>query len=198
MDEVLTPRALDAARGRTDFLTLGVDLNDASGKRKMDRKPRGTHAELVAIVDVERGEPVRWAGKSYPVDWREGTLVQEAHLNMFSKRVSSAMTPRSRRHRRSEEMKELARTFAPTMILHHLHSTDWWRVWSTAWSGARDLARTVLFNQPVPQGGAEIETVVQVPGPNERVGVHHGLNGRYSIKEDRPRMSTMVTDKSEP
>ena len=55
VDEVLTPQLLDAARGRTDFVTLGVDLNDKSGKRKMDRKARGTHAELVAIVDVERG-----------------------------------------------------------------------------------------------------------------------------------------------
>ena len=53
VDEVLTPRVLDAARGRADFLTLGVDLNDRSGKGKMERKARGTHAELVAIVDVE-------------------------------------------------------------------------------------------------------------------------------------------------
>ena len=40
MDEVVTPQVLDAARGRAVFLTLGVDLNDRSGKRKMD----GNHA----------------------------------------------------------------------------------------------------------------------------------------------------------
>ena len=132
MDEVLTPQVLGAARGRTDFLTLGVDLNDGSGKRKMDRKARGTHAELVAIVDIERGEPVHWTGKSYPVDWQERTLVQEADLNshlfccgaervlvfccgaervlvlgchdlnMFSERAKSTMAPGSQRHRRSE------------------------------------------------------------------------------------------------
>ena len=159
VDEVLTPQVLDAARGRTDFLTLGVDLNDGSGKRKMDRKARGTHAELVAVVDVERGKPVRWTGKSYPVDWQERTLVQEADLNshlfrcgaervlvlgchdlnMFSERAKSVMVPGSHRQRRSEEMEELAREFNPTMILHHPHSTDWWRVWSTAWSGARSF-----------------------------------------------------------
>ena len=159
VDAVLTPQVLDAARGRTDFLTLGVDLDDGSGKQKMDRKARGTHAELVAIVDIERGEPVRWTGKSYPVDWQERTLVQETDLNshlfrcgaervlvlgchdltIFNARGRSAMTPGSRRHRRSEEMKALAREFGPTMILHHPHSTDWWRVWSTAWSGARGL-----------------------------------------------------------
>lgn len=78
--EVLTPRVLDAARGRAAYLTLGVDLNDRNGKRKMDRKSRGTHAELVAIVDLECGKPVRWTGKSYPVDWQERTLVQESKL----------------------------------------------------------------------------------------------------------------------
>ena len=159
MDEVLTPQVLDAARGGTDFLTLGVDLNDKSGKRKMDRKARGPHAELVAIVDVKRGEKVRWTGKSYPVRWQERSLVQEAelsshlfrcgaervlvlgchHLNMFNKRAKSKMSPGSHRHRRSEEMKALAREFSPTMILHHPHSTDSPRIWSTAWSGAREF-----------------------------------------------------------
>ena len=159
VDEVLTPQLLDAARGRTDFVTLGVDLNDKSGKRKMDRKARGTHAELVAIVDVERGEPVRWTGKSHPVNWQERTLVQEADLeshlfrcgaervlvlgchdlNMFSNRAKSRMSPGGHRDRRSEEMKALAREFGPTMILHHPHSTDSPWNWSTAWSGAREF-----------------------------------------------------------
>ena len=39
--EVLTSKVLGAARGRAEFLTLGVDLNHRSGKRKMDRKSRG-------------------------------------------------------------------------------------------------------------------------------------------------------------
>ena len=157
--EVLTPRVLDAARGRAAFLTLGVDLNDRSGKRKMDRKSRGTHAELVAIVDVERGKPVQWTGKSYPVAWQERTLVQEADLeshliecgkervlvlgchdlNMFSARARANMRAGSPRHRRSRRMRKLARDFGPTMILHHPHSTDWPGIWSTAWSGAREF-----------------------------------------------------------
>ena len=159
VDEVLTPQVLDAARGRTEFLTLGVDLNDRSGKRKMDRKARGTHAELVAIVDIEQGEPVQWTGKSYPVTWQERTLVQEADLNshlfycgaervlvlgchdlnMFSERAKSVMVPGSHRQQRSEEMEELVTEFSPTMILHHPHSTDSPWIWSTAWSGARGL-----------------------------------------------------------
>ena len=157
--EVLTPQVLDAARGRADFLTLGVDLNDRSGKGKMEGKARETHAELVAIVDVERGETVHWTGKSYPVSWQDSTLVQEADvashlfqcrtervlvlgchdLNMFSPRAKANMSAGSRRHRRSRQMRKLTREFWPTMILHHPHSTDSPRVWSTAWSGAREF-----------------------------------------------------------
>ena len=161
IDEVLTPEVLDAARGRAQFLTLGVDLTDRSGKRKMDRKARGTHAELVAIVDVERGVSVQWTGKSYPVSWQERTLVQEADLsshlfrcadervlvlgchdlNMFSARSQKNQKAGSERQRRSERMRSLARSFRPTIILHHPHSTDSPRIWSTAWSGARELLR---------------------------------------------------------
>ena len=159
VDEVLTPQVLDAARGRADFLTLGVDLNDRSGKRKKDRGARETHAELVAIVDVERGKPVRWTGKSYPVLWQERELVQqvdlESHqfccgtervlilgchdLNMFSRRAEANMKAGSDRHKRSKRMRKLAGEFGPTMILHHPHLTDSPRIWSTPWSGAREL-----------------------------------------------------------
>ena len=89
MDEVPTPQVLDAARGRADFLTLDVDLNDRSGKREMDRKSRGTHAELLAIVDVERGRPVWWTDKSYPVSWQERSLVQEADLESAARPVGA-------------------------------------------------------------------------------------------------------------
>ena len=159
VDRVLTPEVLDAARGRANFLTLGVDLNDRSGKRKMDRKPGETHAELVAIVDVERGEPVHWTGKSYPVAWQERTLVQETDLEshlfrcgkervlvlgchdltMFSARAWANMKTGSPRHGRSRRMRELAQDFRPTIILHHPHSTDMPQIWATAWSGAREF-----------------------------------------------------------
>ena len=157
VDIVLTSQVMEAAHGRTDYLTLGVDLNDKSGKRKMERKARGTHAELVAIVDIARGEPVQWTGKSYPVSWQERTLVQETDLNshlfccetervlvlgchdlnMFSPRAWKNMDKGSNRHVRSECMWNLAKRFRPTMILHHPHTTDSARIWATAWSGAQ-------------------------------------------------------------
>ena len=148
--QVLTRQVLEAARTRAEFLTLGVDLNDSDTK---------THAELVAIVDVNRGKPVQWTGKSYPVSWQERTLVQETNLeshlfscgtdrvlvlgchdlNMFSPRARANMKAGSRKYRRSKRMRELTREFRPTMILHHPHSTDSPRIWATAWSGAREL-----------------------------------------------------------
>ena len=157
--DVLTPEVLSAARGRTQFLTLGVDLNDSSGKRKMDQTSRGPHAELVAIVDVEKGTVVQWTGKSYPTSWQEGTLVQEVNLNshlldcgtervlvlgchdlnMFSPRARANMTSGTPRHTRSEAMTNLTRAFEPTIILHHPHSTDSPRIWATPWSGAREF-----------------------------------------------------------
>ena len=42
VDEVLTAELLVAARGRAQFLTLGVDLSDRSGKRKMDRQAKAS------------------------------------------------------------------------------------------------------------------------------------------------------------
>ena len=129
VDEILTPEVLDAVRGRAQFLTLGVDLNDRSGKWKMDKEAQGTHAELVAIVDVERGEAARWTGKSYPVSSQERTLVQEADLeshffrfgdervlvlgchdlNMFSARSKANLKAGSERYRRSKRMRRLAK-----------------------------------------------------------------------------------------
>ena len=159
VDQVLIPSVMDAARGRVDYLTLGIDLTDRSGKRKMDRRARGAHAELVAIVDVAQGKPVQWTGKSYPVSWQERTLVQEVDLNshlfccemervlvlgchdlnMFSPRAKANMRVGSVRQWRSDCMWNLARGFRPTMILHHPHSTDSQRIWTTAWSGARNM-----------------------------------------------------------
>ena len=70
----------------------------------------------------------------------ERVLVLGCHdLNMFSSRAQANMKTGSQRYRRSQQMRELTRKFRPTMILHHPHSTDSPRIWSTAWSGAREF-----------------------------------------------------------
>ena len=93
MCDVLTPQVLAAARGRTQFLTLGVDLNN---KRKMDRTSHGPTAELVAIVDVEKGAVVQWTGKSYPTSWQEGTLGPGGEPRLAPARLRDGARARSR------------------------------------------------------------------------------------------------------
>ena len=207
---VLTPSVMDAARGRTDYLTLGVDLNDRSSKRKMDRKARGTHAELVAIVDIARGEPVQWTGKSYPVSWQERTLVQEAgldshlfccetervlilgchDLNMFSPRAKANMKDGGNRQRRSKYMWTLARKFDPTMILHHPHTTDSPNIWRIAWRGAREMLLRKCGERHVWASG-----IAYYNGGEKRRGTVRGvLEGTRCCDEDVVNICIRPTD----
>ena len=61
VDGVLKPQVLDAARGRANFLTLGVDLNDRSGKRKMTgsraARPRSSWASSMSNGASRCGGP---------------------------------------------------------------------------------------------------------------------------------------------
>lgn len=60
VDACLTKKVLDAAKARTDVLTLGIDLMGYPWR-----------AELVAVIDCHTGKVVRWTGKSYPVGYQE-------------------------------------------------------------------------------------------------------------------------------
>ena len=167
IENVLTTQVLNVIRRRADFLTLGIDLNHDKGRHKMDRLPRGIHAELIAVVKTASGEITHWTGKSYSLSWQEKTLVHETDLkshlfrcgkervlilgchdlNMFSNRSAANQKPNSPRQKRCDSMRELVRKFRPTVILHHPHSTDSPRIWSTAWSGARKFLRGRKYGQ---------------------------------------------------
>ena len=145
---------------RSRFLTVGVDLVP-DGQSKIGGG-NDTRAELVGVVDLDEGAVVRWTGKSYPMSREEErVLVQETHLeshllraaghrvlvlgchdlNMFHPRSrSAAKGPRRKRWR---EMDDLARTFEPTMVLHHPHQTDRPDTWRQGWSG---LHRSLAFD----------------------------------------------------
>jgi hypothetical protein len=148
---ILTPRLLDAARGKARYLTLGIDL--------MAAPPSRSHAELVAVVDLRSGRILRWTGKSYPVAAQENSLwhvtnlkshclrlagrrvlVLGCHdLNMFSQRAWKNQKRGSPRRERTKEMRKIAKQFRPEIILHHPHTTESFRTWQTAWAGARKL-----------------------------------------------------------
>ena len=159
VNKVVTEKVLKKARRRAAFLTVGVDLNTDGGKlRKRDTR-LNIHAEVVGVVNTASGKIVHWTGKSYPVGWQENTLVQEANLkshlfccrrmrvvvlgchdlNMFSKRSYANQDPNGPRRSRCDDMQRSATAFKPTVILQHPHATDSPNIWSTGWSGAREL-----------------------------------------------------------
>lgn len=148
---VVSARVLDAARGKMDVLTIGIDLVDSR---------RAEHAELVAVYDVKARRLVRWTGKSYPTSNQERTLVHctdlSTHLleiaqervlvlgchdlNMFSPRGHANQSPDGTRRLRCNDMRELAASFRPTIVLQHPHSTDTPNIWRMPWmSLAREL-----------------------------------------------------------
>jgi hypothetical protein len=134
---------LTAAAGRVEVLTLGVDLG----------APSAEHVELVAIVDVVRGQVIRWTGKSYPTGYQEDSLLQVAalgshllrvagervlvlgchDLNMFSPRARANQDPGGQRRVRCDAMVEIVERFRPTVVLQHPHSTDTPRIWRMPW-----------------------------------------------------------------
>lgn len=171
VDCVVSGKALQAARRRTKYLTLGVDLNREGQKegrvlgdhRCSTKCPSThTHAELVAIFDTDIGEVVSWTGKSYPVDGQQHTLVHVVDLgthlfevcserilvlgchdlHMFSSRGRKSSRP-SRKMIRKQRMRELAGEFKPTIILHHPHTTYSPNVWSGAWGATVAALPTV-------------------------------------------------------
>lgn len=151
---VVTPRVLDAARGKADVLTIGIDLFD-------DRDP--THAELVGVFDVARRKLVGWTGKSYPTGDQQDTLVHvrdlDTHLfeiagervlvlgchdlNMFSPRGHANQSPDGVRRRRCDEMKRKVAQFKPTVVLQHPHSTDTPNIWRLPWLTLAKMAPSV-------------------------------------------------------
>lgn len=159
---VVSGDVLQAARERTKYLTLGVDLNRKQQKQEWisgDHRcrpncpPSCTHAELVAVFDTDAGDVVHWTGKSHPVEGQQHTLVHVVDLSthlyeacserllilgchdlhMFSHRGRKAAYI-SRKMTRKQHMRERARKFDPTVVLHHPHTTYSPRVWQHAWS----------------------------------------------------------------
>lgn len=150
LSALLSPKVLAAARPRTHFLTVGLDLLGPRGMNSL-------HAELVAVVDVATGKTVRWTGKSYPVDLQEETLVGvtdlASHLlevagervvvlgchdlNLFSNRAYGNQREGSRRRQRCDEMRRVVDEFGPTMVLQHPHTTDTPNIWGAPWGSLK-------------------------------------------------------------
>lgn len=154
--QILTSRVWRAARQRTRWLTVGIDQ-----RWELDGW-KWPHAELVAIVDVEREDVVGWTGKSFPVIHQQRDLIQaplESHfvtlgrrrivvlgchdLNMYNPRGYANQAADGPRRKRCDKFRRMCKQFAPTIVVQHPHSTDSPNIWRTAWAGLRDDLPTV-------------------------------------------------------
>lgn len=152
LQEILTNRVWKAARQRTRWLTIGIDQD--WGPEDLWPRP---HAELVAIVDVEREKVVGWTGKSFPVTSQQRDLIQaplESHfitlgrrhvvvlgchdLTMYNARGYANQDPAGTRRKRCDKFRRMCRQFSPTIVVQHPHRTDSPNIWRTAWAGLRD------------------------------------------------------------
>jgi hypothetical protein len=143
VEQVVTPRVGDAAKGKCRYVTLGIDLWSDDN----------VDAELVALVDLGSLRILRWTGKSYPTSREERSLIQvvdlKSHLlrlgderilllgchdlNMFSPRAWANQSRSSPRRQRCAEMRKMVANFRPTVVLHHPHRTDSPRIWRMPW-----------------------------------------------------------------
>ncbi|MDC0672065.1 hypothetical protein [Nannocystis radixulma] len=149
---ILTNPVLKAVRQHTRWLTIGIDQR--WGPEDYEHRP---HAELVAIVDVERGSVVGWTGKSFPTLNQERHLIQaplESHfltigrrrvvvlgchdLSMYNPRGYANQDPAGARRKRCDKFRRMCRQFSPMIVVQHPHSTDSPNIWRTAWAGLRD------------------------------------------------------------
>ena len=171
VDAVMRGPLIEAAKRRTRFLTLGVDLN---GNRTKEDRIQGdhacrrtcpqacTHAELVAVLDTTTGQVKRWSGKSHPTGAQQHTLVHvkdlDTHflelgservlllgchdLHLFSGRGRQSLHNSTPKEERRQWMLDRSRAFKPTMVLHHPHATYSPNIWNGAWGGTRSRIPT--------------------------------------------------------
>lgn len=161
MQNFLTEDLIQTISLKTDFVTFGVDVFHNVGAHGCDynvrRKCKGfeKHAELVGTFDTKIQKFTGWTGKSYPVSLQVNTLLYcnklESHfqyfgqtpvlvlgchdLNIFSPRSRKSSTVGTYKGKIISFIQKKCDEFKPEVVLHHPHSTDSPRIWSTAWSG---------------------------------------------------------------
>jgi hypothetical protein len=129
-----------------------------------------------------------WTGKSNPHSSQESLLVCindfSSHfiqttrvdkilslgchdLNLFSNRALANSTPGSWRNLRILKLRELGKSFQPSVVIQHPHTADTPRIWRTAWSGLTQAMPSVKiyagagrwYNPNHPQRGGISETL---------------------------------------
>ncbi len=181
LETLLTPQFYEAASGKCDYLSLGVDIVSEKGMQ-------GPHLELVAMVDMRKQTIIRWTGKSFPTRNQDKQLIQVSDLgshllvqgkervvilgcndlNLLSPRVSHNVKANSPRGRLVRQMQALVKAFRPTVILQHPHETDTPNSWLTTWRhientlpSLRHWAGTIRYHNAHTSPRQPLERVIQ-------------------------------------
>jgi hypothetical protein len=144
----------------TDAISFGVDSFKAQVSTT-NELIKDLHVELVYFVDL-RTNTITRTGKTYPTGGQEAGLVRIADvashftifdgdtvcllgchdLNAFSPRGNSRV---KRRWRKDviRDLKQAVRQKSPKIVVHHPHTTDWGRIWQSAWNRLVAVAGSV-------------------------------------------------------
>ncbi|MFI5363296.1 MAG: hypothetical protein ACHQ49_15120 [Elusimicrobiota bacterium] len=145
LPRILSPAVLKAAKGKIDYITLGIDVLSENGLAD-------AHAELVVVYNVKTGKTA-WTGKSFPTAAQEEKLVQVSDLNthfleidgrrvmilgcndlnLFSPRVAAVADPDGLRGQMVRRMAAAVRRHKPDVVLQHPHATDSPNIWRNSW-----------------------------------------------------------------
>lgn len=188
VNSLLSQEVKKKLKRQTQYLTVGVDLNNTGVKASSD-----IHAELVAIFDTAKDGIVHWTGKSYPVEKQARTLVQaplKTHffdaegsihtlvlgchdIHMFTDRGRRSASGQTPKEARKSEMLDKAQEYCPSVVLHHPHTTYSHYVWGSAWGALRSKLPTtktcvsgIAFcgNQGCPREWQTLEDVLERTG----------------------------------
>jgi len=162
INSVLDPGLISKLSSLTEYLTIGVD----SRKDKISTTGNHIgqlHVELVCLMDLKSGTKY-WTGKSYPTTNQQRGLVRvinlESHfielkdlgnimilgchdLTMFNNR-NFDNTGDIRRNLKIK-FGDLVKVKSPIAVLHHPHTTDCIRTWTSAWNQVVKVAPYIRF-----------------------------------------------------
>lgn len=138
---------------KISYITFGVDSDlDETGNPVQG-------IQSVALFDTHKSKVIHWTGKSYPTMYEQAkhlveydleshfTNVNKLHICILGCHDLKMFSPRSKaivgdkRKQKILKFDKLMRIHKPTVILHHPHNTDTYRIWNTEW-------RTIEKNYP--------------------------------------------------
>ena len=155
-NELFDNNLIKKMRECTDYITIGID----SFKTKISTSQtsiRQPHVEMVLLLELAT-KKIFVTGKSYPTAGQEDGLfryddinthfINTKHgkvmllgchdLNVFSPR-GEATTKKEWRRKVRRSFYELLKKEKPNIVLHHPHTTDSSKIWTSAWN---ELYRT--------------------------------------------------------